>query len=995
MSLLRRFVPVSLFLMTIALPACDATGPERYVGGDACGLTLRSRTASPGSSLVVTGIAPEETMDSLDARFRTSPDEVGAATLVYRLGGDTAAVLVPFHPSGVGATGKVELVFRTSQKTCYLGDIDIAALPAAPGAAQRVLTSVEGALTAAVGRLGLEVAVLKGDPATWPAEVQGYGVLQFLLDHPDNPNSFARMLDGTAPALAGQPIDRSLLESVLVSSGFIAALEQSAAALVTPTGPSSSLASAMIASAAAAPPMDAARLDELMRQQAHFDARSTLDAKRLNAAVGNMVALLGLVPQLKVTATLASWCFFFANLWTELGSATLPSELTSLSFDASPSVLMEEGSQVGHWSNAKLQARGGDYELELPTVLDAMINALGWPAEDALRAFLKVNPQFKAALFDVLKPVTDNLIGQLSMLVDTKSVSWNPELKFYRIGPFFYPPVSVDDARWVTPAAEPAGIIQIPAGDRTAYQAVAAGSAELVLRTVEGRFGGERAEARRTIRVGGGVQVSPAVSTVRQGQIVTYLAAVFGIADQRVTWSATGGTIDGSGVWTAPQATGSYTITATSVGNPAAKGTATVDVRSGVFVKITPAEARLDAGESKGFTATVEDATDTRVTWRATAGTITQDGFFTAPATPGERITITAVSVQDTTSKGHAEVLVEPPSPFVTATIYPPWSSREDAVIRVGVDARGVVVGTLGWSTSSSPFRWEAGAYTRLPGFEGYEFGYVNAISDGGHAVGRVNNPTAGTLGAMRWQNGTVTRITSSHYTDEAYGVNDNGDVVGDDYTPGASYHRPFLWSNGTLTRLPLPEAALGARAWDLNDARVAVGQFDVSGTSQSAGIIWQNGTYVLPTGLASAAGINNLGQVAGSILPERGKPRAVLWQNGTYHDLGALSGGVSVAADINDLGHVVGWSQTTADVAARLCRPVLWRDGFMLDLSQHLPDDVTVRRVPCVSPYLLPDPQVGSISISETGHIVVLVNLPPVQPGWAARGAAVILVPR
>jgi probable HAF family extracellular repeat protein len=79
------------------------------------------------------------------------------------------------------------------------------------------------------------------------------------------------------------------------------------------------------------------------------------------------------------------------------------------------------------------------------------------------------------------------------------------------------------------------------------------------------------------------------------------------------------------------------------------------------------------------------------------------------------------------------------------------------------------------------------------------------------------------------------------------------------------------------------------------------------------------------------AAGINDLGQVVGGSGAKSGQTHAVLWQNGSLKDLGAVSGGSSYASHISNEGLIVG---SIAD-AKHATHAVLWRRGNLeaLDL--------------------------------------------------------------
>jgi hypothetical protein len=196
---------------------------------------------------------------------------------------------------------------------------------------------------------------------------------------------------------------------------------------------------------------------------------------------------------------------------------------------------------------------------------------------------------------------------------------------------------------------------------------------------------------------GGGTQpqlvtVSPAIATVVTGGQQKFTAS------QSVTWAVSGGsangTIDGSGLYTAPGAVPnppSFAVTATSAAAGSSPGSAMVTVTNpSVTVTVSPASASAFANETgntwpvsatqQQFTATVNNASDQSVTWAVAGGnangTIDANGLYTSPAVvpiPAS-VAVTATSTQ-TTAPGSATVNVEPatavgtyPNIQVTAT---------------------------------------------------------------------------------------------------------------------------------------------------------------------------------------------------------------------------------------------------------------------------------------------------------------------------------------
>jgi hypothetical protein len=74
------------------------------------------------------------------------------------------------------------------------------------------------------------------------------------------------------------------------------------------------------------------------------------------------------------------------------------------------------------------------------------------------------------------------------------------------------------------------------------------------------------------------VTVSPSFGFVAPGGDTSFTATVTGNSDRRVTWSATGGSIDGNGRYTAGSTPGTFAVTATSVADPSVSGTGFVQI---------------------------------------------------------------------------------------------------------------------------------------------------------------------------------------------------------------------------------------------------------------------------------------------------------------------------------------------------------------------------------------------------------------------------------
>ena len=160
------------------------------------------------------------------------------------------------------------------------------------------------------------------------------------------------------------------------------------------------------------------------------------------------------------------------------------------------------------------------------------------------------------------------------------------------------------------------------------------------------------------------VVVTPgAIGQVWQGTTVAFQAQVTGQSNLAVVWSvregSAGGSIDGTGLYTAPHAAGTFHVVATSQADPTARGVASVDVPP-VTVLISPPTEVLRIGGQRQFGGFAV-AADQNVTWKIlegqAGGNITTGGFYTAPSVTGT-FHVTATSLFDPSISTTAPVTI-------------------------------------------------------------------------------------------------------------------------------------------------------------------------------------------------------------------------------------------------------------------------------------------------------------------------------------------------
>src|SRR5271156_532207 len=169
------------------------------------------------------------------------------------------------------------------------------------------------------------------------------------------------------------------------------------------------------------------------------------------------------------------------------------------------------------------------------------------------------------------------------------------------------------------------------------------------------------------------VTVTPNSITLSPGTTQSFTAAVTGTTNTAVTWSvqeSVGGTIDSTGLYTAPQnSSGTFHVVATSQANSASMGIAAVTVQLPQLT-ISPAAVTLPPNGTQTFTASAVGFANNSVTWTVQekgGGVINGAGFYTAPSAAGFYHVI-ATSIEATTITASATVSVTTSSSRFTPT---------------------------------------------------------------------------------------------------------------------------------------------------------------------------------------------------------------------------------------------------------------------------------------------------------------------------------------
>ena len=180
------------------------------------------------------------------------------------------------------------------------------------------------------------------------------------------------------------------------------------------------------------------------------------------------------------------------------------------------------------------------------------------------------------------------------------------------------------------------------------------------------------------------VTLTPTSVTLGQGQTQGFGANVTGPSgtalspQPAVTWSVvgSGGTISGTGLFTATAASGSLQVVASVTVAGAtfsASGAVTLSTPS---ISLSPGAVTLSSGQTQQFTATAKNASGVAlspqptITWSCVSGTISASGLYTAPASSGsDTVTATATISGGTYHVSSAVTLAKPTITLTPASV--------------------------------------------------------------------------------------------------------------------------------------------------------------------------------------------------------------------------------------------------------------------------------------------------------------------------------------
>lgn len=130
------------------------------------------------------------------------------------------------------------------------------------------------------------------------------------------------------------------------------------------------------------------------------------------------------------------------------------------------------------------------------------------------------------------------------------------------------------------------------------------------------------------------LQITPTLATLDPGQSLQFGYRYDGPSGSSLVWSCSGGAISQSGLYTAPNAPGSYTVSLYITAQPSLVRQAFVMVPA-PLLQLTPSSAFLAPWAKQQFQTPTNSGTVTWSVVESNGGTITQAGMYTAPSSIG------------------------------------------------------------------------------------------------------------------------------------------------------------------------------------------------------------------------------------------------------------------------------------------------------------------------------------------------------------------------
>ncbi len=182
-----------LTVICVALSSCDTgkTGSTDWYES----VSLETNKGSPGDKIGIKGIPTNPTTIFANVTVPSGDAESVAIIEQNEQGASYPfSLIVPIHPVEYFAGGKVNIEVSDGEKSCSPVELTITSMgdpndPEIKGTFTRMVSTLQQSINDEAETAGITVETLKGKFSGLSQEHIPLAVTQFLVDHPDNPNS--------------------------------------------------------------------------------------------------------------------------------------------------------------------------------------------------------------------------------------------------------------------------------------------------------------------------------------------------------------------------------------------------------------------------------------------------------------------------------------------------------------------------------------------------------------------------------------------------------------------------------------------------------------------------------------------------------------------------------------------------------------------------------------------------------------------------------------
>jgi plastocyanin len=329
--------------------------------GEWCGrVSLAASSGTPGDRIAISGLP--SSLETVYATVEVPGESAEGVALIVEPeegGAGKLALLVPIHPTVPLAGGTVNLSITDGQRECEPISFAISPLanpddPKVKNALASKVASLQADIADAANELGIDVATLKGDNESLAPEHVGLGILQFVVDHPDNPNSLVAVLDRGTVFDDGAPVavNMALLNALVYRLGlFDISASPSIEPIATTVEASAVTYIGCVGRRALA---SATVLNFCMKEYDRVEADAMI-----NEGAGEILAYFAILSSVNpikgdevMLAKLAASQLIIA-IGLSVYQQQVPTEIASMAFDVSAPVLDEAG-ETGVWQKVEL-----------------------------------------------------------------------------------------------------------------------------------------------------------------------------------------------------------------------------------------------------------------------------------------------------------------------------------------------------------------------------------------------------------------------------------------------------------------------------------------------------------------------------------------------------------------------------------------------------------------------------------------------------------------